>query len=171
MGGPGSGGKRQPAVLSKLHGNPGHRHIPVEPEAPGELWEAPPDLDEDMRVMWHYVLEHAPRGVLACIDRELVAQYCTATILRARASQEVQRLGLVVKNRDSQAVKNPFLRIMNEQAREARSIGAQLGFSPTARAALGALATGILQPAGLREWSDSEMSLETYLALKPDRLD
>lgn len=148
--------------------------MPIDvPEGHGALW-APPDWFNDaQRAQWDYALEHAPAGLLTGTDREVLAIWCVAAIEHAAAVVEVRRLGQVVKTRDGNAIQNPFLGIVNRQAFIMLRAGAEMGFSPAARTALGRDpaeggrgsayfgASGVPRAGGLDE----------YLAEKPDKLD
>jgi P27 family predicted phage terminase small subunit len=163
------GPKKIPTVLKELHGNPGKRPLPVdEPEGVGDLWAPPAYIDEEQREQWNYVVDHAPPGLLTGTDREILATFVNACVEYQRAVLEVRKIGQVVKTRDGNAVQNPFLGIMNRQALLLARFGAELGFSPAARASLGAAAPAF-DGTGRRIRGESE--LDRYLALKPDVLD
>jgi phage terminase small subunit len=74
----------------------------------------------------------------------------------------------VVKTRDGNAIQNPYLGIMNRQAMLISRFGAELGFSPAARASLGSAAPAFGDGPGRRIRGESE--LDRYLALKRDKL-
>jgi P27 family predicted phage terminase small subunit len=98
--------------------------------------------------------------------------WCLAAVVRARAAREIDRLGLVVKTKDGNAIQNPFLPILNRQALIMMRCGAEMGFSPSARMALGTSPS----PAGgryigSRNSGSAGESLDAYLKEKPDRLD
>ena len=78
-------------------------------------------------------------------------------------------MGQVVKTRDGNAIQNPFLSIMNRQASLMVRFGAELGFSPAARASLGSSAPAFGDGPGLRIRGESDLA--RYLELKPDNLD
>ncbi|GEP62096.1 P27 family phage terminase small subunit [Reyranella soli] len=119
-------------------------------------------MDDEQKAQWHYAIEHSPLGLLTKTDREILAVWVTAAGEHARASQEVRKLGQVVKTRDGNSVQNPYLPIVNRQATIMLRAGAEMGFSPASRAAIGAAA-----PMGL----GAPSRLRAYLDEKPDRLD
>jgi len=163
------GPKVKPLLLRQLHGHPSHRPIPVdEPEGVGDLWAPPAYMDDEQRAQWHYALQRAPPGLLTDTDRDIFACWVNACVEYRKAVLEVRAIGQVVKTRDGNAIQNPFMGIMNRQALLMNRFGAELGFSPAARASLGSGAPDFHGP-GRKIRGESE--LDRYLALKPDVLD
>ena len=169
------GTKPQPLLLKQLHGNPHDHALPVEvPEGVGELWAPPDYFNDEQRAQWDYALENAPPGLLTATDREILVTWCLAAVVRARAAREIDRLGLVVKTKDGNAIQNPFLPILNRQALIMMRCGAEMGFSPSARMALGQAAEegtggGRYYIGGSRA-PTHKSALDQYLDEKPDRL-
>lgn len=161
------GPKKQPTMLRELHGNPARRPMPVdEPQGVGDLWDPPAYFDEEQRQKWRDALEHAPPGLLTGTDRAIFTVWVVACVEYAKAVREVRVLGQVVKTKDGNAIQNPYLSIMNRQAMLISRFGAEMGFSPAARASLGASApdfAGGSRGSGLSE-------LDAYIEAKPDKL-
>lgn len=169
-----SGRKPVPAVLRDLHGNPGKRAVPDEPEGVGDLWAPPSYMDEEQRAQWDYVVDHAPPGLLTGTDRDILAAFVNACVEYQKAVLSVRSMGQVVKTRDGNAIQNPFLGIMNRQALLMKTFGSELGFSPAARASLGSRAPEFTthdSPTAGGRGRAVRGSLAAYLELKPDRLD
>ena len=161
-----TGRKPVPTVLKRLHGYPGHHtRTGAELEGVGELLAPPEWFDAEQCEQWDYALENAPPGLLTATDREILAGWCCAAVEYARAVTEVRKLGQVVKTKEGNAIQNPFLPIMNRQFLIMLRAGAELGFSPAARASLGASITS-----EQAEDEDGLSALDKYLAEKPDRL-
>ncbi|HKV17368.1 MAG TPA: P27 family phage terminase small subunit [Reyranella sp.] len=152
-----------PAVIQKLHGNPSHRVIPDEPEGVDELWAAPPWFDDEQREAWRFAVDHAPVGLLSGTDRDVMIVWVVATVEHRRAALEVAKLGQVVQRADKTVGINPYLRVMNAQAAIILRTCQEIGFSPAARAHLGARA-----PAGGGPLLNGELA--AYLDEKPDKL-
>jgi len=164
------GPKQIPTVLKELHGNPGKRRLPEnEPEGVGDLWAPPAYMDEEQRAQWNYGVDHAPPGLLTGTDRDIFGAWVCACVEYRKAVLEVRKIGQVVKTKDGNAIQNPFLGIMNRQAVLMNRLGAELGFSPAARASLGSAAPAFGDGPGRRIRGESE--LDRYLAIKPDVLD
>jgi P27 family predicted phage terminase small subunit len=125
-------------------------------------------MDEEQREQWNYVVDHAPPGLLTGTDREILATLVNACVEYQRAVLEVRSLGQLVKTRDGNAIQSPYLSIMNRQAMLMSRFGAELGFSPAARASLGGAAPAFGDGPARRIRGESE--LDRYLALKPDKL-
>jgi P27 family predicted phage terminase small subunit len=176
------GPKRIPTVLKVLHGNPGKRPTPVdEPEGVGDLSAPPAYMDEEQRAQWHYALNRAPPGLLTGTDRDIFAAWVNACVEYQKAVLEVRKLGQVVKTgvvtdkngntSGGNAIQNPYLSIMNRQAMLMSRFGAELGFSPAARASLGSAAPDFGDGPGTgRRRRAGQSELDRYLALKPDKL-
>jgi len=181
------GRKATPTALKELHGNPGKRALPIdEPEGVGDLWAPPSWFDDDQREQWNYAIDHAPPGLLTGTDRETLAIWCVACVEWAKAAMEVRRLGQVVKTAaltttnsktgvtttsGGNAIQNPFMAVMNKQAMIMLKAGSEMGFSPAARASLGASAPEFDhgQATG-RTGRLSKGGLAGYLEHKPDSL-
>lgn len=156
-------------MIKQLHGNPSDHRLPTDvPDGVGELWAPPEWFNEAQREQWHYAIENAPPGLLTGTDRECLATWCVAADVRARAAREIDRLGLVVKTKDGNAIQNPFLPIVNRQALIMLRAGAEMGFSPSARMALGNAAQAALGGGG---GGPRASAFDKYLDAKPDRLD
>jgi P27 family predicted phage terminase small subunit len=166
---PKSGPPPKPTHLRLLHGNPTKQPLPLdEPEGVGVLWSPPDWFDDEQRTQWHYAVENAPLGLLTATDRECLIIWTVACIEHARAAQEVRKLGQVVKTKEGNAIQNPFLPIVNRQALIMLRAGAEMGFSPASRAAIGR--GGIDVPSG-RTGQLAGTPLAAYLDAKPDKLD
>lgn len=163
------GRKAVPQVLKELHGNPGQRRVNDEPEGVGDVWAPPSYFDAEQRAQWDYAIEHAPPGLLTGTDREMLAIWVNACVEYARAVVQVRTMGQVVKTKDGNAIQNPFLSIMNRQALLMAKFGAELGFSPSARASLGNRAPDF-NNVGAGERKPRSSGLAGYLSQKPDNL-
>lgn len=158
---------RTPAVIEKLRGNPTHRKIADEPPGVGDIWQSPPWFDDDQREAWRYAVDHAPIGLLSGTDRDVMVVWVVATVEHQRAAKEVARLGQVVQRQDGSVGINPYMRVLNHQAQVILRACQEIGFSPAARAHLGARAPEL--PGGVRG-SLITGDLAAYLDEKPDKL-
>lgn len=165
------GRKPVPAALRELHGNPRQKPIPDEPEGVGDIWSPPSYMDEAQREQWDYAVAHAPPGLLTGTDREILAAWVNACVEYARAVVQVRSMGQVVKTKDGNAIQNPFLGIMNRQALLMAKFGAELGFSPAARASLGSRAPEFANGPSSGGRRNVKQGIAGYLEQKPDRLD
>ena len=165
------GPPKQPTVIRKLHGNPSKARIPTdEPEGVADLWAPPQWFDDDQRMQWHYAVDHAPPGLLTGTDRETLAVWCAACVEWARAVQKVRTDGQTVETKNGNVIQNPSLGIMNRQALIMLRAGAEMGFSPAARASLGSRAPEFTHDAPTGGRRQIRGGLAGYLELKPDKL-
>lgn len=129
------GRKPKPTALKVIEGNPGKRPLNHdEPQAAGELIEAPDDLSDDQRAIWEYAIAHAPKGVLRMIDRDNLRAWVVAADLHRKATAEVQARGILSTGAEGQLVKNPAVMVLRDATAMMMRAAEQMGFSPTARA-------------------------------------
>jgi P27 family predicted phage terminase small subunit len=156
---------RTPVVVEKLHGNPGRRPLPDDaPEGVGELWAAPEWMDDDQRTQWRWAVLKSPPGLLTETDRECLAIWCCASVEYAKAIVEVRRAGQIVKTKEGKLITNPYLPLANRQAFIMLRTGAEMGFSPASRAAIGAVRGAPVAAAGFGRSS----KLTNYIEGNPD---
>lgn len=162
-----------PTALKLLRGNPGKRRIAdEEPEGVGDVWAPPGWFDDQQRAQWDYAVEHAPPGLLTGTDREVLVIWVVASIEHARACEKLRELGQIVQTKDGNAIQNPYMAIVNKQAFLMLRAGAEMGFSPAARATLGqrGMESQHGSPSALGQPRNNSR-LARYLDQKPDKLD
>lgn len=146
------GRKPAPIELKLLRGNPGKRAINAkalvlkQPEVRAE--DATPDmLLEEARPYWDHAIAHAPHGLLRKLDIYLLAAWCNAAYryeynMRLAAKSDVipvrgaKLSGLDPKDRP--VMHNPFSTAARAYLKDMTMLAAELGFTPSARARLGA---------------------------------
>ena len=141
------GPKIKPAVLKLLEGNPGKRPIPKhEPSPPSEMPTPPAVLDEYALEKWYEVAPGlVALGILAKIDADLLAAYCSSYSRWRHAEEEIQLLtksggtiaGLVLKTISGNWIQQPLIGIANKAKGDFVRFGDYLGLGETARARLG----------------------------------
>jgi len=124
-----------PTALKVIRGNPGKRPLNKrEPKPVGDLTDAPAHFDEELREVWQYAIDNAPRGLLKKIDSGVLETWCTAHVLHRRAVAEVRKLGMLVKAPNTGLpIQSPYLPIVNKQAFIMLRAVDHLGFSPASR--------------------------------------
>lgn len=164
--------KAKPSALKKLHGSDQPRD---EPAAHGDLVvdnAAPRDLSPLQREIWEYTLAHAPRAVLKKIDAIVLRAWVVCASLHQMATEKVNALGddVMIELSHGQIVQSPYVGMLNRQSIIMRGLASEFGFTPVARARLGAIshapaAEGLVRPEygkdGPRE------SIEEYLDRAP----
>lgn len=146
------GRKPTPIELKLLKGNPGKRVINAkaqvlqQPEALAD--DATSDmLLEEAKPYWDHAIAHAPRGLLRKLDIYLLAAWCNAAYryeynMRLAAKSDVipvrgaKFLGLDPKDR--LVMHNPFSTAARAYLKDMTMLAAELGFTTSARARLGA---------------------------------
>jgi P27 family predicted phage terminase small subunit len=107
---------------------------PREPMPVGDLTDPPEHFDGDLREVWKYAIDNAPRGLLKRIDSAVLETWCSAHVLHRQALAEVRKVGLLVKAPNTGLpIQSPFLPIVNKQALIMMRAVDHLGFSPASR--------------------------------------
>ena len=132
------GRKPKPTALKKLEGNPGKRPLnEMEPVPPVLPLRCPKYLLPEARKEWRRL---APilmnMGLLTAADAVPFAGYCQAYARWREAQDEISRHGSIYKDDDGRIRPNPFIAIANQQMREIKSFAADLGLTPSNRAAM-----------------------------------
>lgn len=140
------GRKPVPTRLKVIRGNPGKRALNHdEPVPEGDLTDPPPWMSESQKAGWNYAIENAPSGLLKKLDRSVLAAWVVAEDLHRRASEQVDKFGILTKApHTGLPIQSPYLPILNKQAAIMLKAAEQLGFTPASRSRiqLGAAFTG-----------------------------
>lgn len=124
----------KPSALKRLQGTyrpdrDAKNPIKVSVDAP----EAPDWLDDDGRAEWDFIVPELDKaGILATIDRTVLANYCSAAGLAKNATIAYQTDGLMLGVGRFRK-KHPMIKVAQEARQQARQLGAELGLSPSAR--------------------------------------
>ena len=129
------GRKPKPTALHKLHHTVRTRHKSRrdEPKVEGDLDRPPKGLTPAQRAGWHYVLRHAPKGLLKKLDRGLLVVWCEAEARHRTAAKALADEGLVVVGSMGQPIASPYVRIVDAAARTMLRAAEQMGLSPASR--------------------------------------
>jgi P27 family predicted phage terminase small subunit len=153
------GRKPKPVAQLKLAGTydvSRHRRREREPVTEGDLADVDPPawLSTDQKRAWRQAIKDAPKGVLKRADRQLFLNYVVAAARFEVAARTQNKLDaeaqapLLTRSSTGTAMLSPYLRAMNQASALIVQLGAELGFSPSARARLG-------QPAEYRPQDDT----------------
>ena len=178
-----SGRKPTPTALHKLHGTLNttrHRgRLEAEPAVDRSPRLEPPDwLTEDQKAGWRYAVEHAPRDVLASIDRgvlliwvEAEDRHRRAVLAQARLDAAAPLMPFLQKTKDGNVIQSHYLGIINRAAALMLKAASELGFSPAARPRLVAPGESVPLPISGEGDADgrAEGNLDQFLAMHPDR--
>jgi P27 family predicted phage terminase small subunit len=129
------GRKPVPTHLKIVRGNPGKRKLNKnEPLPIGDLVDAPAWMTEMQKQGWNYAIENAPKGLLKKLDRSVLVSWAIAEDLHRRASEMVEKFGILTKAPNSGApIQSPYLPVVNKQAMIMLKAAELLGFSPASR--------------------------------------
>ena len=140
------GRQKKPAALKVLEGNPGKKRIPTEPIPPVGMPTLPEFLDEYAKTEWDRIVDGLyAMKVLAEIDQQVLAAYCTAYSRWRHAEEELQALvinggviaGLVHKTISGNYIQQPLIGIANKAAADMVRYASEFGIGAAARAKLG----------------------------------
>jgi P27 family predicted phage terminase small subunit len=91
-------------------------------------------MTEGQKAGWNYAVEHAPLGLLKKLDRSVLAAWVVAEDLHRRASEQVEKLGILTKAPNTGLpIQSPYLPVLNKQAQIILKAAEQLGFTPASR--------------------------------------
>lgn len=134
-------------ILKMKEGNPGKRKLPKDEPIPvSELPDPPETLDAYALEEWNRVGPGlAALGILAGLDRGLLAAYCTAYGQWRTAREEMKKradkggplAALIDVTKAGNVIQNPLVGIANTSARDFVKYGDMLGMGESARARLG----------------------------------
>jgi P27 family predicted phage terminase small subunit len=135
-----AGRKPKPTHLHVIEGTlhtSRHRKRATEPKPVGELVDPPGWMSASQKDVWHYALEHAPRGLLKKLDGSALTVWVVACDLHRQASEQLANLGaagLLYKTpANGMLIQSPLVGTVNRQATIMLKAAAELGFSPTSR--------------------------------------
>jgi P27 family predicted phage terminase small subunit len=146
------GRKPAPIELKLLRGNPGKRAInakaSVLQQAAALAGDATPGmLLEEAKPYWEHAIAHAPHGLLRKLDVYLLAAWCNAAYryefnMRLAAKSDVIPVRGVklahLDPKDRPVMHNPFSTAARAYLKDMTMLAAELGFTPSSRARLGA---------------------------------
>lgn len=133
------GRRPRPTHLKALEGNPGKRPLNLaEPKTPPGRPIAPPDLSDDAKKEWQYIVPKLDEmGVLHKADRRNLVIYCELVATFNEATNWVKDKGVIVSGRNKgEAVKNPAVQIQRDAARLISTYSRMFGLDPADRASL-----------------------------------
>jgi len=105
-----------------------------EPKAKTGTPRCPEWLSDEAKVVWkRTVAQLKQMGTLSVADVDLIAAYCNAVVTYQKATDLVDKSGVLIKGRRDGVVTNPAVRIQRDAATLIRQLGAEFGLSPSSR--------------------------------------
>lgn len=132
------GGKPTPTKIKQLRGNPGKRKVNKdEPQYNKSRSDAPKELDAVGRKEWDKITKNMrANGVLTEVDETALLAFCQQTSIMVRAMKEMKKKAnrdMVIITKSGYQQPNPYLGIINRAQNMIKSLGAELGLSPSSR--------------------------------------
>lgn len=133
-----AGRPRKPTKLHVLNGNPGKRPLPKNEPKPTEGVPDRPEwlLPEAKREWTRVVRELEPLGLLALVDRAMLAAYCQSWATYVRAQRKLEQLGETFETATGYLMPRPEVAIAKGALEKAMQLSARFGFTPADRAKL-----------------------------------
>jgi P27 family predicted phage terminase small subunit len=119
--------------VRRLEGNPGKRPIPKPAVQAKGSPEVPDYLDEDAQACIALIRRSLPPKVFAALDGMLLTTFACAWSLHKQAVLAIRDKGVIGKGSMKQPVVNPWVRILNDQARIMLALSPRLYLDPVAR--------------------------------------
>jgi P27 family predicted phage terminase small subunit len=129
------GRKPKPTIEKQLAGNPGKRALNLsEPKPQLGLPPRPAYLTGDARREWERVAKDLYRlGLLANIDRSVLAAYCAAVGTFVEAEEQLKNEPLTIVTDKGNIIQNPLVGIRNTAIQQFVKIAAEFGMTPSSR--------------------------------------
>ncbi len=125
------GRKPKPTARHRIDGTRFKADRTGEPVAFGALGDPPECLTPAQAELWRYHVEHAPRGVLASIDQQLLVTFVRALDMQDQAARMMAD-GLVVET-DRGPTEHPAVRTFARASALVLKCAEQMGFTPASR--------------------------------------
>jgi phage terminase small subunit len=132
------GNHKKPSAIKLLEGNAGKRAIEASGiEALGGPFIAE-HLCDDARGCIEVIVQSMPQRIYSALDSFALASFGMAWAIHKRAALEISgpRFEFIIPGSAGNQVVNPWMKVLNEQARIMAGIGDRLGLDPKSREAL-----------------------------------
>lgn len=138
------GRQTAPAKLKLLHGETRPSRLNQDEPIPRDAAPvAPPNISDDVRVVWDATLvELTAMGLAHAADSDSLHCYCEAVVNHRKASYILARSPLLVKSRYDTWMKNPALQVQRDAAYVIRQFAHEFGLTPSARSTINAKGLG-----------------------------
>lgn len=132
------GRKPKPTAVKELGGNPGKRKLNKnEPKPDVEIPPCPAHLTGVAKEEWERVTQLLrSMGVIAEIDRAVLAAYCSAYKDYVNAEKALEEEGDIIFYESGNAAQNPRVGIKNKAIEKMVKIAAEFGMTPSSRSRL-----------------------------------
>jgi P27 family predicted phage terminase small subunit len=133
-----------PSHLKLVRGTARPDRMPKnEPKPKATTPRCPDWLCPEAKVIWKRVTKQLKEmNLLFTADQDVIASYCNAVLNYQRATEIVDKTGVLIKGRRDGVVTNPAVRVQRDAAQLIRQLAAELGLTPSARGRLNVETTG-----------------------------
>lgn len=131
------GPKKMPDAVKQFRGNPGKR--PLNDQSPVATGKArmPSWMTPAAKAVWKRIVPHLEEmKVLASIDTDSLARYCTYVVLWRQAFEDVKTSGPVSTTHNGCRIANPAVGAMNSYDKTCRDYEARFGMDPSSRSSM-----------------------------------
>jgi P27 family predicted phage terminase small subunit len=133
------GPKPMPTHLRVVRGTRPDRINKKEPKPRAAKPKCPTWLSDEAKAVWRRtVKELEAMNILASADQDIIVAYANAVVNFQRATELVDRSGVLVKGRRDGVVTNPAVRVQRDAAQLIRQLASELGLTPSSRTRLSA---------------------------------
>lgn len=133
-----------PSHLKLVRGTARPSRMPTNEPQPKKVAPKMPDwLCPEAKVIWRRVTKQLKEmSLLYAADVDVIASYCNAVLNYQRATEIVDKSGVLIKGRRDGVVTNPAVRVQRDSAQLIRQLAGELGLTPSARGRLNVESSG-----------------------------
>lgn len=126
-----------PTHLRIVRGDRKDRINTNEPKPKKSKPKCPTWMSDEAKVIWKRTVKQLDQmGLLYEADQDIIAAYVNAVINYQKATELVDRSGVLIKGRRDGVVTNPAVRVQRDSATLIRMLAGELGLTPSARTRL-----------------------------------
>lgn len=131
----GKGRPPKPTAIKKLEGNPGKRPLNKnEPQPKKRAPRCPSWLEKDAKKEWRRLVKELEElGLLTSLDWGIFAGYCQSYARWKEAEEFISKHGSISKTSSGYIQQIPQVSIAQQNLKQMRTLGSELGLSPSAR--------------------------------------
>jgi len=126
-----------PTHLRVIRGERKDRINKSEPKPKTSKPKCPSWMSDEAKAVWRRTSKQLDAmGLLFEADQDILAAYVNAVVNYQKASELVDRSGVLIKGRRDGVVTNPAVRVQRDSATLIRMLAGELGLTPSARTRL-----------------------------------
>ncbi len=129
------GAKPKATVVKLITGNPGRRPLNKDEAKPTVAIPEPPELlkGEALKEWRRITPLLAEVGLIAKLDRAVIAGYCKAWERWIESERMLETTGIIVRSPNGHPIYSPYLSAANKALDQLRQLAEQIGLSGSAR--------------------------------------